>query len=558
MSTSEPRTRFHEWIVVGVFCAFFFFYGLNAFGLVGADEPRYAQIAREMLARRDWVTPTLYGHAWLEKPVLYYWSAMVSYAVLGVSDWGARVPVALMATLMVAALYLFVRRFRAGAHQHTALIACSSAGIFSFARAGSTDMPLAACFTIGLLAWLTWFHTHEKKWLLAFYFFIAAGMLAKGPVAPLLAGLIILCFALLTRDFRLVRETLWMPGVLVFIVTAMPWYLLVQLRNPQFFSEFIVRQNLARFGTNLYQHERPFWYFVPALLVGLLPWTALGLAAWLRAIRGWMRPHADGTASPDDLEKFLVIWAVLPVIFFSFSQSKLPGYIIPAIPAWVLLIGLYFAHQSAARKRSLWIAHALVLGSCSGLALLAPWLLLNPHAIPAVGVLRGPLITAGIVALVLIAVAMWRRWQAVSASTLCVAVIAAGLLLKTAAPAIDATQSARPAALHVANSNLPVAVFHVPRAIQYGLGFYLNHEIPSYDAGNFPQQEHFLLTRKGGLKDLVQLLHNQISQTSSRCEIERALAPDLSFHSPLFDLYRVAASPPCNAGTTTGSGAEGE
>ena len=559
MSTSERRSRFHEWVILSVFCAFFFFYGLSGFGLVGADEPRYAQVAREMLTRHDWVTPTLYGHVWLEKPVLYYWSAMVSYSVLGISDWSARIPVGLMAALMVAALYLFMRRFRAGVHLYAALIACSTAGILSFARAGSTDMPLAACFTIGLLAWLTWYQTHEKKWLLVSYFLMAAGMLAKGPVAPLLAGLIILCFALLTRNFRVVRDTFWIPGILVFTLTAMPWYLLVQLRNPQFFSEFIVRQNLARFGTNLYQHERPFWYFIPVMLVGLIPWTVLGLAACLRAIRGWMRPAADGAGSPDDLEKFLAIWALLPVVFFSFSQSKLPGYIIPSIPAWVILTALYFVHQSAARKRSVWIAQALVLALCIGLTLLAPWLLLYPHAMPPVSVWRGPVIITALMAPVLIGFAIWRGWKAVSVSTLCVAVITAGLLLKTAAPVIDSTQSARPVALHLANSNLPVAVFHVPRAIQYGLGFYLNHEIPSYDAGNFPRQEHFLLTQKGDLKNLVQLLHDQSSQAPLQCERDRGLQPDVSFHSPLFDLYRVSASPPCDPGAAiAGVGAEGK
>ena len=208
MNLSPSRMRFHEWLVAGVFCAFFFFYKLAGFGLVGADEPRFAQIAREMLARHDWVSPTLYGGVWLEKPVLYYWSAMVSYRTFGVSDWSARFPVAVFATLTVAAVYFFMRRFRPGTGLSAALVVCSSAAMLSFARSGSTDMPLAACFTIGLLAWLAWFQTEERKWLLGFYFFMAAGMLAKGPVAPMLAGLIIVCFAGLRRDIRMVWRTL--------------------------------------------------------------------------------------------------------------------------------------------------------------------------------------------------------------------------------------------------------------------------------------------------------------------------------------------------------------
>src|SRR6185369_3480619 len=95
-------------VTLAGFCAFLFFYGLGSFGLVGADEPRYAQIAREMFARHDWVTPVLNGTAWLEKPVLYYWGAIVSYSIFGVHDWAARIPTAVMTTFMVFAVYIFM------------------------------------------------------------------------------------------------------------------------------------------------------------------------------------------------------------------------------------------------------------------------------------------------------------------------------------------------------------------------------------------------------------------------------------------------------------------
>ncbi|HZR29302.1 MAG TPA: glycosyltransferase family 39 protein [Terriglobales bacterium] len=543
--------RFHEWVVVGLFCVFFFFYGLAVFGLVGADETRYAQIAREMLARHDWVSPTLYGRVWLEKPVLYYWSAMLSYRIFGVSDWSARLPVAVFATWMVAGIHIFVRRFRPGGQLHAALIACSSAATLAFARSGSTDMPLAACFTVGLLAWLAWFKTQEKKWLLAFYLFMAGGMLAKGPVAPLLAGLIILCFALLCKDARLVLQTLWLPGILLFILAAMPWYVLVQLRNPQFFTEFILRQNLARFRTNLYHHEQPFWYYLPVMLLGLLPWTVFSITAWSKTVRAFFRksavPKGDDTA--DDLEKFLAIWAVVPIFFFSFSQSKLPGYILPAVPAWVLLTVLYFEYRVVAQGRSyaLWIAHALVVAAVTAVAFLGPQILLHPHAMPAASASIVP-ITAGVIfALAIIALAFWRGWQMIFISTAFVTVIAAGVLLKTTGPVIDAMQSARPAARHLANSNLPVVVFHVPRGIQYGLGFYFNREIPSYDAGNFPQQDHFLLTKKDEFKELIQMMRERAQQepgmhpACSRGSWQSKLEPETSFRSPVLDLYRVSA-----------------
>ena len=552
MSVPSGRTRLHEWVVVGVFCAFFFFYGLAAFGLVGADETRYAQIAREMLARHDWVSPTLYGRVWLEKPVLYYWSAMLSYRFFGVSDWSARLPVAAFATLMVAAIYIFMRRFRPGAQLHAALIACSIAATVAFARAGSTDMPLAACFTVGLLAWLAWFQTQEKKWLLVFYFFMAAGMLAKGPVAPLLAGLIIVCFALLRRDVRVVLRTLWVPGILLFLLVAVPWYVLVQLRNPQFFTEFILRQNLARFRTNLYHHEEPFWYYIPVLLLGLLPWTVFSLAAWAKIAWTFFPkgPTVKGEDAADDLEKFLAIWAALPVLFFSLSQSKLPGYILPAIPAWSLLTVLYFEHrvEAQARNYGLWVAHALAVAAVATVVFLGPQILLHPYAMPSAGSWKSPLIAGVIVAATMTALAFWRRWRMILASTVFTAVIAAGILLKITAPVIDATQSGRPVARYLANSNLPVVVFHLPRGIQYGLGFYFNHEIPSYDAGNFPEQKHFLVTKKDDFKELIQIMRERAQQEPgthpecSRGNWQSKLEPETSFRSPVLDLYRVSAS----------------
>jgi 4-amino-4-deoxy-L-arabinose transferase-like glycosyltransferase len=130
----------------------FVFYGLGQFGLIGADEPRYAQVAREMLERHDWITPTLGGQPWLEKPPLYYWQAMLAYRIFGVSDWAARLPSAIDATFLVLAGYFFLRRFRRGFELDGALIAASSAGIMGYAHAASMDMALAAAFTIGMLA----------------------------------------------------------------------------------------------------------------------------------------------------------------------------------------------------------------------------------------------------------------------------------------------------------------------------------------------------------------------------------------------------------------------
>ncbi len=246
------RTR--DSLVISVFCAFLFFYGLGPFGLIGADEPRYAQVAREMLEHRDWITPRLGGKPWLEKPPLYYWQAMLAYTIFGVSDWAARVPAAVDATVIVLAAYIFLRRSCPGFELDGALITASCAGIIGYARAASMDITLASAFTLAMLAWWTWRDTGRRAYLAGFYACLALGMLAKGPVAPFLAAAIIVLYSLAARELRLIVRTLWLPGFLLFSAIALPWYVAVQARNPQFFRVFILEHNLARFSTDIYHH----------------------------------------------------------------------------------------------------------------------------------------------------------------------------------------------------------------------------------------------------------------------------------------------------------------
>ena len=255
------------------FCGFLFFYGLGAFGLVGADEPRYAQVAREMLDRSDWVTPTLQGKPWLEKPVLYYWQAMLSFRVAGVTDQAARLPAAFDAAMLIAVIYLFLRRFRPGSELDGALITASCAGVVGFAHAAATDMPLAATFGIALLAWYAWYESRQNFYLAAFYIFLALGTLAKGPVAPALAAVIILLFVAVKRDWRAIPRTLWIPGIVLYLAVMLPWYIAVQLRNPEFFRVFILEHNLARFSQDVYHHRQPFWFYLPVFLLAMMPWT---------------------------------------------------------------------------------------------------------------------------------------------------------------------------------------------------------------------------------------------------------------------------------------------
>jgi 4-amino-4-deoxy-L-arabinose transferase-like glycosyltransferase len=495
------RTRTDALLLAG-FCAFLFFYGAGQFGLLGADEPRYAQVAREMLERHDWVTPTLGGHAWLEKPPLYYWQAMLAYSIFGVSDIAARLPSGLDASLLVVAVYLFFRKFRRGVELDAALITASCAGVIGYARAASMDMPLAATFSVGMLAWWAWRESDKRIYLAGFYLCMALGMLAKGPVAPFLAAVVIVCFAIAVREIRLVSRTLWLPGVLLFCAVSLPWYLAVQMQNPQFFREFILQHNLARFSSNLYHHPEPFWYYLPVTLLALIPWIVFVIAAFVESTRvSWAERRIKPSEPDFDLQFriFSSCWLVVPVLFFSISQSKLPGYILPAIPAGAMLLASYLrSHLEQDEPVSKWLAVAHSLVACAPIipAVLIGFVV-TQHRLP----MGRPMIFAvGFACILVLAISFTLlsrlRLRMLRFVTLIPIVLAVAAVLKLGTTAIDQKLSTRPLAIELASvetHKLPVAVFGTSREIEYGLAFYRNQVIPRYESGEIPAEEHLLV-----------------------------------------------------------------
>lgn len=493
------RTRTDVLLLAG-FCGFLFFYGLGAFGLIGADEPRYAQVAREMLDRHDWITPTLGGHPWLEKPPLYYWQAMLAYSLFGVSDLAARIPSAVDATLLVIAVYLFVRKFRRGVEVDAALITASCAGIIGYARAASMDIGLASSFSIGMLAWWAWRESQSRIYLAVFYLCMGLGMLAKGPVAPFLAALTILVFAIAGHELRLVAKTLWLPGILLFCAAAFPWYIAVQMRNPQFFREFILQHNLARFSTNLYHHPEPFWYYIPVTALALVPWIVFIVVAFVESVRVWW---AEGKSQPSDLQLqfriFACLWLILPVVFFSVSRSKLPGYILPAIPAGAVLLADYLLRQFEQETPvSKWLAvlHAIVACTPIVPAVLISFIIADrklPAGRPMLIAVAAAVLLAVAIALTLMSRLHLRMVRFV---TLIPVVLAVAAVLKLGTTAIDQKLSTRPLAVELTSletHRLPLAVCGASREVEYGLAFYRDQTIARYESGDVPAGEHLLV-----------------------------------------------------------------
>jgi 4-amino-4-deoxy-L-arabinose transferase-like glycosyltransferase len=518
----EPRRRWLDLaLIVGV-CILLFFFRLGSFGLVGADEPRYAQIAREMLRRHDWVTPVLYSHTWLEKPIGYYWGALVSFKLFGVSDAAARVPSALAAALMVLFIYFILGRIRPAPRVDAALMVASGALVLGMARAAATDMVLTAPFAIAMLSWYAYeseaTSVLARGWLIAAYAALGAATLAKGPVAPVLFAAIVLAYAVVRGDLKVISRALWIPGVLAFFVVAAPWYLLVQHRTPEFFRVFILEHNLGRFNSNMFHHRQPFWYYVPVMLVATAPWTFFVATAFITDLRDWWRSRKQRDRQ-DGFVVFLLLWIIIPVAFFSISTAKLPGYILPSVPPALILAADWIYRRSAKSERiPFWLAgfHAILLSSLAAVLLMTPALILKQPAAPQAMMIGGFL--GSVIFVIVILSLLLKGWSMLRFATLLPLVLYISFVLRVLAPTIDTTQSARPVAQLLGDaSSLPVATFKVRREIAYGVAFYLDRDPIPYDGlevspheytipPTIPEGEHVVIVKEGSRNELRQLL----------------------------------------------------
>jgi 4-amino-4-deoxy-L-arabinose transferase-like glycosyltransferase len=546
-----PRRRLPSWAtvfevsVVLCFVLFFLLYGLvpilggDGLGLVGADEPRYAQIAHEMLNRFDsahtledrlraCVTPYLYGHPWLEKSALYYWRAMFLFQDFGVHDWSSRLPSTTFAFIMVGLIYLHMRRFRPGGHIDATIITVCCAAIIGFSRGASTDMQMAAPLSIGLLGWYAWYETDSKFWLYDIYFFTGLATLAKGPIAPFLAFCIIAAFAFLRREWSIIWRSFWWPGVLLYFAMVLPWFIAVQHQNPTFFREFFLEHNLERFATDRYQHNQPPWYYIVVIILGMMPWTVIAVRALvdgiLTSVAEWRlrrvsKAHPAPKRPGDTFPEFLVLWALIPIVFFSFSQSKLPGYILPSIPPLAILTGDFLFRRRAGLNRWLLIGHAALCGVMTIFALLLPWFVAHGTVMP-----PGPAVAVaffagtGAAALILIVVKGFgvARLRLVTSCVLVVLMLDlygvgpfCGIpevhATKRVIDLLDRSYSARPLAERLAAYAPPdetVAVFNVRRDVEYGLAFYRNREVVNYRQSGVPDEQHILVVRVAGRKGI--------------------------------------------------------
>lgn len=502
------------------------FSNLGAIGLVGPDEPRYVWIARAMAEKGDWITPRLYGTPWFEKPILYYWAAATGFRLNLSPEWAARLPSAIAAMLAAVTIaWLGWKHYGVGDDwsRSPAIVAplifsASVAGI-AFARAATADMLFAASLTIAMACAAATLRRngalrgqepapasaqqHDPTALALFGACLGLSVLAKGPAGVILAGGAIGLWALLARKWQAAFRLAHPVAIAAFAAVAVPWYVICARRNSDFLHIFIFQHNFERYLTPVFQHKQPFWFFGPITILALLPWSSFLLGSLQEGTR--LYRERSWQSSPGFL---FACWVISPVVFFSFSQSKLPSYILPAIPALALIasVGTIRAFEKSHR-----VAITIAAGTALVWVALSIYLIHADHVAPMTGALHAhPSLLAGtaIAATALAASLMFagcRQDLRLTVGICCVAVVAT---LETAnlvvLPQLDPAISARPYAEMLRNDLHPdrIFAFQLKRSWKFGLAFYFKRELPEWSPED--PEAALVLTTRGGFEKIAQ------------------------------------------------------
>ena len=363
-------------IVLLVLFGVLFLTGLGSAPLIDPDEGRYAEIPREMLVRGDFVTPTLNYVKYFEKPPLLYWVNAGSMAIFGQNEFAARLPSALSGLFTVLLTYLAGRRlFNRRIALIGALILGSCAAFLFQSRIILTDMLLTFCLSAALFSFLLAVRSSDRhRANLYRLFFICCGLavLTKGLIGIVLPGGIIFWYLLLGRRWQILKEIPWFSGLLLFALVTVPWFILVSQANPEFPHFFFIREHFQRYTSTIHRRSQPFWFFLPILLLTMLPWSFFLPGSLGKA---WQQRHSDrGTTL------FLLLWPLVIILFFSLSSSKLIPYILPTFAPLALLLAHRLTAHWHTRRPDYTAAQAtlafilLVTGTALALLPLLTWL----------------------------------------------------------------------------------------------------------------------------------------------------------------------------------------
>jgi 4-amino-4-deoxy-L-arabinose transferase-like glycosyltransferase len=329
--------------------------------LAHPDEGRYAEIPREMLATGDWVTPRLNGFAYLQKPPLQYWTTAAAYRVFDPTEWTARLWTALTGLAAVVLAWRAGRRLLGrDAGDFGALALLASPYFVVMSGINTLDMGVSLFLNGAVLAYLlsrqAGTRRGEAAWMMAAWAAMALAVLSKGLIGVVLPLATLVGYALWHRQPGALARLYWLPGLAVFLAIAAPWFVLAARANPDFLQYFFLHEHFRRFTSTVHNRAGPAWYFVPILLLAVGPW-AVAAAAGLR--QAWRSPPADGAVSP---RRFLLVWCAVVFVFFSASQSKLPGYLVPIVPALALIAGDALANGGLRRPAFAVAVGAMIFG----------------------------------------------------------------------------------------------------------------------------------------------------------------------------------------------------
>lgn len=399
------------YILLVLFCLAWF-YTLGARTLVPSDEGRYAEIAREMAVSGDFITPRLNGIKYFGKPPLQAWMTALTFSAVGLGEWQARLWTGLCGMAGIIMVFVAGRRVYDTATGFTAALVLGSSFYWAAAaHISSYDMGVSAMMTVALCALLIAQRANaapreQRNWMLVCWAGMALAVLSKGLVGIVLPGAVLVLYTVISRDRQIWERLHIVKGLALFVAITAPWFMLVSLRNSEFPEFFFIREHFERFTSNVHRRGQPWHYFLPFLILGMTPW--FGVLA--QSLRHGVRNLSAGF-NPDRL---LLVWAISIFVFFSFSNSKLPAYILPIFPALALLVARYL-HDAA--PRAITVAGAsLALVAAAALAVLwAVPLRINPAY----------MFWVSVAALLLVAGGSAAAWLARRASTWALIVLAA-------------------------------------------------------------------------------------------------------------------------------------
>lgn len=340
---NTQNTWVKDLLILAAFFTAFYLFWLGSYPLFTPDEGRYSEVAREMIATGDFITPRVNGVPFLDKPILYYWGQVVGLSLLGVNEWGARLFPMLFGILgclltYVCGRHLFDRR----TGLLSAIVLATTPLYFAGAHYADLDLEIAVLISGTLLSFLTAVQTTGKTrfyFLIATYIFAACAFLTKGLIGIAFPAMIGGSWILLLNRWDVLKKIHLIPGILLFLVLVLPWYVLVQKANPQFLHYFFVTQQVTRFlSAGEFNNKTVAWFYIPIILAGFFPWTIFLFQALVKSLRQiWDQRNAHAN------ELFLILWFSIILIFFSIPHSKIVGYIFPVFPALALLVGRYLS-----------------------------------------------------------------------------------------------------------------------------------------------------------------------------------------------------------------------